>query len=65
MLLQYRLIITLLIGENFQRQSTVFIREQRQLQIVDRAGSQRVGSEVNAVESKAIIKHFNVKYRAK
>ncbi|SSW85076.1 Uncharacterised protein [Klebsiella pneumoniae] len=62
---QRRLIVTLLIGEELHAQPALLIREQRQLQIVHRAGRQRVGDGLHAVDIQLVVEHFNVQHRAK
>ena len=50
MVAQRLFIITLLIGQHLQRQATGFIREQRQLQVVDRTGRQGMGYRLYAID---------------
>ncbi len=64
MTLQRRLVVTLLIGEDLNAQATLLVREQRQFEIVYRAGCQRVGDGLHADEIQLIIKHLDVQHRA-
>ena len=65
MVAQRLFIVTLLIGQHLQRQAAGFIREQRQLQVVDRTGRQGMGNRLYAIDIQLIIKNFNIKHRAK
>ena len=65
MSLQRRLVVTLPVGEDLNVQSTLLVREQRQLQIVHRAGCQRMGDGFHAIDIQLIIEHLNVQHRTK
>ena len=58
-------IVALFIGEDLNAQPPLLVREQCQLQIVHRAGGQRMGDGLHAVEIQLIIEHFDVEHRAK
>ena len=57
---QRGLIVALLIGQHFQRQAAGFVREQRQLKVVNRAGRQGVGYRLHAVDIEDVIKDFDI-----
>ena len=60
-----RLIVTLFIGEDLNAEIALLVREQRQLEIVHRAGCQRMGDGLHAVDIQLIIENLNVQHRAK
>ncbi len=53
-----------LVGEDLQRQPAGLIREQRQLEIVDRAGGEGVGHCLHTIDIQLVIKDFDVQHRA-
>ncbi len=59
-----RFIVTLFIGEDLNAQAALLVREQRQFKIVHRAGGQRVGDGLHAVDIQLIIEHLDVQHRA-
>ena len=62
---QRRLVVALLISEDLHAQPALLVREQRQLKIVHRAGRQRVGNGLHAVDIQLVVEHFNVQHRTK
>ncbi len=58
-------IITLLVGKDLNAQAALLIREQRHLQVVDRAGSEGVSDRLNASKIQLVVEDFNVEHRAK
>ena len=61
---QLGFIVPGLVSEDLQRQPAGLIREQRQLEIVDRAGGEGVGHRLDAVDIHLVIKDFDVQHRA-
>ncbi|MNZ67208.1 hypothetical protein D3C78_854460 [compost metagenome] len=62
---QHCLVVALFVCQNFNTQTALLVREQRQLQIVDWTRRQHVCCRLHAVQLKLIIKDFDVQYWTK
>ena len=63
--IEHAFIVAAAVSQHVQRQAALFVRKERNLQIVDRACRQCMGLSGNPVNIQQVIEHFDVKHRAK